>query len=964
MYTAGADGVCQSPPGSKETLESLGGNRFVRRRAGGRAYTYDIPAGIGAQQPFLVEQAEPDGSALRFDYTEVDGAVQLAVITDASGGVTEFDYDESGHVTAVTDPTGRTATFDYDADDNLVHVGAVGGVDTDMAYDSELNVSGFDHDGGKSRWDFAIEPATAQSNGSNVYAPPGEGMWQNYRITATSPEGHKREYYYDGFHRTGWYISPEDYVEYVDANTNNYKSARRTEYSYSFVAGSRGVLASRTSPEGVRTRFEHDANGNLQTRIDGNGHSQGFEYNALGRVTGWTDVDGEVTSFTYADNGVDMLEVSNALGRMSMTYNDTHDVLSHTDRGGHETTYAYDADRRMIGSTSPTGIVRTYVYDADDHLVEVTRAGVVTETRTYDAIGRVETHTGADGVTRRYAYDDLNRVTHITDPDGGISEFVWSTKRPGQLLERRDRNGQVTRFDYDKDQRLTVEVNAEGGQTRYDFDRNGKRLVPPGDEPVTYDLDELGRLTSVGVGGDAFTFEFDGARPASGLPVRMVRPDGTSTRHTFDALARVIGIAHFAPDATPLTSLAYTYDARDHRDSETVTSGPDGSAGLPERVTYNYDRRNALLSTTPPEHAYAYDADGNLTRGYTPRGEVFTATYDAENRMTRIVYTDGEGRERVIEYVYGADNLVGITRKFTDGELVSEARFVRDGFLVLQARDGDNTIRQTYVWADGSDGGIGRLLALRQASGQYAYLYDGRGNVIGLVDGAGQWVARYTYDAFGVLTQAAGELDQPYRFSTKAYEPETGLSDFGYRFYDAGLGRWMTRDPMVENGGLNLYAYAGGDPINRVDPTGELWTTVLGAAIGGLIDFGLQMAENGGAIRCVEWGRVGLAAVMGATPAFLFRPFTAAKQVVSHWDTAGVAAAKTLRPGSWVMTGAKSPRNDAMTGTGLPFKNSRGVMTRYGYKDGFETTVKRSDLRWPPGWEKPKGLLGQRIYMP
>jgi RHS repeat-associated protein len=68
-----------------------------------------------------------------------------------------------------------------------------------------------------------------------------------------------------------------------------------------------------------------------------------------------------------------------------------------------------------------------------------------------------------------------------------------------------------------------------------------------------------------------------------------------------------------------------------------------------------------------------------------------------------------------------------------------------------------------------------------------------------------------------------GTLDQPYQFSTKAYDRGTGLSYYGYRFYSPSMGRWTSRDPLGEKGGLNLYEFVGNDPVNRIDLLGEVW---------------------------------------------------------------------------------------------------------------------------------------------
>ena len=103
---------------------------------------------------------------------------------------------------------------------------------------------------------------------------------------------------------------------------------------------------------------------------------------------------------------------------------------------------------------------------------------------------------------------------------------------------------------------------------------------------------------------------------------------------------------------------------------------------------------------------------------------------------------------------------------------------------------------------------------------QYSYLYDGKGNVTALLDYVGRTAQTYQYDPFGVQMASSGSVNQPMRFSTKPYDEQTGLCYYGYRFYNPALGRWMTRDPIGENGGINLFTFAGNNPTNWVDPFG------------------------------------------------------------------------------------------------------------------------------------------------
>jgi len=149
--------------------------------------------------------------------------------------------------------------------------------------------------------------------------------------------------------------------------------------------------------------------------------------------------------------------------------------------------------------------------------------------------------------------------------------------------------------------------------------------------------------------------------------------------------------------------------------------------------------------------------------------------------------------------------------------------YVVDDYLPLQERDDSNNILSEYTWGLHQGGGIGGLLSLKQGGQNYYYLYDGKGNVTVVIDSSQTVVAAYTYDAFGNLLTSTGSLDQPYQFSTKPYDQATGLSYFGKRFYSPSAGRWTTRDPIGERGGLNLYGFVGNNPINYIDPIGLIW---------------------------------------------------------------------------------------------------------------------------------------------
>src|SRR5690606_4446269 len=128
----------------------------------------------------------------------------------------------------------------------------------------------------------------------------------------------------------------------------------------------------------------------------------------------------------------------------------------------------------------------------------------------------------------------------------------------------------------------------------------------------------------------------------------------------------------------------------------------------------------------------------------------------------------------------------------------------------------------------GSEQGAGGVAGLTMrkdvTSGEVYYTaYDGNGNVSALVKASdGTLAAQYEYDPCGNAITASGVYADVnrWRFSTKFADAESGFLYYGFRYYDSVNGRWLNRDPIEEQGGVNLYGFVGNDPVNRIDYLG------------------------------------------------------------------------------------------------------------------------------------------------
>jgi RHS repeat-associated protein len=124
------------------------------------------------------------------------------------------------------------------------------------------------------------------------------------------------------------------------------------------------------------------------------------------------------------------------------------------------------------------------------------------------------------------------------------------------------------------------------------------------------------------------------------------------------------------------------------------------------------------------------------------------------------------------------------------------------------------------VWGDGID----NLLAVKIGDVVYTALTDIQGTIWGFTDGNGDVVARWTYDAWGNILSLDATVPVlasiRYRFQGREWSKVTGLTNFRMRWYDSVTGRWLSKDPIGLNGGVNLYLFIGSYMTNSRDPYG------------------------------------------------------------------------------------------------------------------------------------------------
>ena len=248
------------------------------------------------------------------------------------------------------------------------------------------------------------------------------------------------------------------------------------------------------------------------------------------------------------------------------------------------------------------------------------------------------------------------------------------------------------------------------------------------------------------------------------------------------------------------------------------------------------------LFVRPLSEPFSYDADGNLRADslwdyvYNAADQLVQATSkfpDQTGKCVLIKFTYDYMGRRAAKQVYDADaNGIATTCR-------SKTVFVYQGWALIAEYEADTststpnlTLKRSFTWGPdltgGADAGcIGGLLAIQDHrnmyEGTYNPAFDGNGNVTALIHAqTGMLAAAYEYDAYGnaVRTSGAYATENPIRFSSKYQDSETGLLYYGFRYYSPSMGRFINRDPLKEDGGLNIYAMTSNNPIGRWDYLG------------------------------------------------------------------------------------------------------------------------------------------------
>jgi RHS repeat-associated protein len=845
-----------SPSWLPVTLVKLGGGSYqLTFNRSGEKYLFSSGGVLSSLQ-------DKNGNAITYNYT----GTNLTSITDTQGRVTTVSYDSNGYIkqltdsssrtykystngstgnlTSYTDPAGKITSYTYNSNYDLTKIVDPLGNIVVIGYNSSSEVTSVKYVTNNTTL-AGLTYSFAYNSGNTVITDPSSHT-TTYYIAPTStalesPRQVEVTKVLDGVgHQVDKTYSPNSNVATIGDGTNMASLSYSTDGNDNLdqiaappsasgqtgASSTLGYLASglpyyassATDPSGNCTATGYDSSGNL-TSV-----RSGLTSPCDNATTG-----GSVATSTYqGETGVNCGPSGAATKAGSL--------CSTTDGNGHTTTYTYDTEGNLTKITPPSpqgattitidsqsrvtevvegnGLQTNYFYDALNRTTEITYNGDTgcTSTSTcttpvYDADGNRTSITDNSGTTS-YVYDTLNRLTDqfdIAHDDAcGTNPGIHLTYDAASNLSTYCNANGTTTYGYDAANEVTSLAEPGGSCTgtvslctTFAYNSDGDRTTTtfPGSATLTSGFDNAGNETSI-VGSSStpstltsFTYAY-AVGTADKAIVQSVTDAhaSTTTSYGYNALDQLTSAA-----TSPGSTLDYSYDGAGNRCSTTTScSSP----------TYTYNSANQL--TSGPAGSYTYDNSGQETSS----PQLSNLTENAKDQTTAVT-PSGSSAEALTYNGTGQFLLTG------DGSTA-----ITTGPVGLDSSTTAGTT--TYYVFDPQ----GNILGEEVGSTHYYYLKDRLGSVVAVINGSGSTVSnRYAYDPYGNVTSSSGSVANNIGFDGGWQDSITGLEKFGTRWYDASTGRWTQPDPVVANDAASSgYAFAGDDPVNLVDGTGELTT--------------------------------------------------------------------------------------------------------------------------------------------
>ncbi len=814
-------------------------------------------------------------------------------ITSPFGQVTNLAVDTNGNLASVQNPNGETFSMQYGPGSLLTQFTRPSGASSTYTYDSlgrltrDLNAVGGFYALLSTLGDQPVQISTAAGRELSASSAPG-----NFgALTTTHTDG-------AGLSDVTAILPPStvNYTEADNVSTSSTLSAdpflgapalfsTSTNYTVGGVSGS--ITETRNlTPSTTTNLFQYQQTNTVNI----NGNSSTMNYNGTNQTLTNTSAAGRVVSRALDQQGrLSSLQVG-LLTPITFNYNAVGD-LSSAVQGTRTTTFAYDNFNNLSQITNalsqsisfghdlagrvtsivlPDGRQIAMSYDSDGNVASVTPPGRAAYTFLNNLVDLVssfmEPKLGTTQTATQYSYNLDQQLTAITRPDGSQLTFNYDVLTP-KLLSTNTPTGNFT-YTYNSLEQVSS-ITSPDSQTALTY--MGNKLASIGDSAtgattvLTYNTNLQPASIAI-TGGSAFSLSYDADQLLIGVgPMIITRdPSGLMTSALLGGLQDSYTYNSFGELTSYTAGSLYSLSlVRDNLGR--ITQKTETLMGTTVTYSYQYDASGRLISVTKnggSTNTYAYDSNSNRTSAQV-NGQSFSATYDAQDRIQS--YGNNTYTENALGQITSETASTGATNysytgtgklqlaSFSNG---STEGYLYNGFDRLVAIRESGAVSRAFTYDDqGRINGMlqGSPLALTEQFGYgtssnspdfmisgghtYRFIKDQVGSIRLVVDvNSLQVLEQIDYDEFGQVLNDTNPGAQPFGFAGGIESQKTGWVSFGARDYDPETGRFVSKDPILFNGGsTNLYSYSVNDPVNFIDPTGLSWSGIVPGIIGGAI---------------------------------------------------------------------------------------------------------------------------------